>query len=122
MGIQIEFNPDLALRDYSEFIDGNKRLEECIPNELETGKTYEFLKKGQRLFWLTDDKEWNKGELPLMITKGNQKLSRPIASIKIIEVTHFLLNHEPYTKGKYKIIELFDIDNPKINFEAYKRI
>ncbi len=122
MGIQIEFNPDLALRDYSEFLNGSRKQEECVPKELETGKIYDFLKKGMRVFWLTDDEEWNKGEMPLTITKGSQKLSRPIASIKIIEATHFLLNNEPYTKGKYKIIEIFDTNNSKINFESYKRI
>lgn len=30
MGIVIEFNPDLAIRDISEFKNGNKREEECI--------------------------------------------------------------------------------------------
>jgi hypothetical protein len=121
MGIQVEFNPDLALRNYSEFLENNRKEEECIPKDLETGKIYNFLKRGLRVFWLTDDEEWSFGEMPLMITQGNQKLSRPIASIKILEVTHFLLNKEIYTKGKYKVIDVFNKDD-KIKFESYKRI
>ena len=49
MGIQVEFNPDLALRDYSEFEKGNRKEEECVPKVLEVGKEYDFLKKGQKL-------------------------------------------------------------------------
>ena len=122
MGIKIEFDPDLALRDYSEFEKRNRKKEECIPQNLETGKTYLFLKKGLRTYWLSDDPEWSKGEMPLCITTGDEKLSRPIASIKIIEVTHFLQNSEPYTKGIYQIIEVFDKNNKTIKFENCKRI
>jgi len=122
MGIQVEFNPDLALRDYSEFEKGNRKEEECVPKNLEKDKIYNFLKKGQRLYWLSDDPFWSGGELPLCKTEGNAKLSRPIASIKILEVTHFLKDGEPYTKGKYKVIDVFDPKDPKINFEALKRV
>jgi hypothetical protein len=52
MGIQVEFNPDLALRDISEFKKGNRKEEECIPENLEAGKIYPFLKKDQRNYWL----------------------------------------------------------------------
>lgn len=38
MGIQVEFNPDLALRNISEFKKGNRKEDECIPEKLETGK------------------------------------------------------------------------------------
>jgi hypothetical protein len=122
MGIQVEFDPDLALRDYQEFLNGARKEEECIPNNLVTGKEYAFLKKGLRLYWLSDDPEWESGEIPLCTTFGSQKLSRPIASVKIIEVTHFLQNSEPYTKGRYKIIEIFDKDDKTIKFENCKRI
>jgi len=110
MGIQVEFNPDLALRDISEFKKGNREEEECIPENLEVEKEYPFLKKDQRNYWLF-------GELPLLETKGNGVLSRPKASIVIIEATHFLINKEIYTKGKYKVIEVFK-DN-KIYFEGF---
>ncbi len=79
MGIQTEHNPNLALRDISEF------------------------KKGKE-------------------TKGNRQLSRPIASVIILEATHFLLNGESCTKGKYKTVEVFDKDNSKIQFEGFERI
>jgi hypothetical protein len=119
MGIQVEFNPDLALR---EFNTQDRTIEECLPEKLEQGKTYNFLKKGQRLFWISDDEEWKRGQIPLYKTKGNGKFSRPIASVKIIEVTHFLKKGEVWTKGKYKVVSVFGTNNPKINFEGCKRI
>ncbi len=113
MGIQVEFNPDLALRDISEFKKGNRKKEECIPEDLEAGKVYPFLKKDQRNYWLF-------GEIPLLQTKGNGVLSRPRASIQIIEATHFLENNEMFTKGKYKVVEVFKDD--KIYFEGLDRV
>lgn len=111
MGIQVEFNPDLALR---RFGSPNKLEEECLPEKLEAGTIHNFLKKGQRNYWLN-------GEIPLVETKGNQQLSRPLASIIIIESTHFL-KEEPYTKGIYEIIEVYDINNPQIHFEGMNKI
>ena len=113
MGIKIEFNPDLALRDISEHKKGNRKIEECIPEKLEEGKIYDFLKKDQRNYWMH-------GEIPLIETKGGEKLSRPKASIQIIEATHFLNNEELWTKGKYKVIEAFKDD--KIKFEGLWRV
>ena len=82
MGIQVEYNPDLALRNISEY--------------------------------------WLFGEIPLIATKGNEILSRPIAGILIKEATHFIENGEVYTKGKYEAIEVFK--NNKIYFECFDRI
>ena len=122
MGIKIEFNPDLALRNIEEHKNGNRKIEECIPENLEVGKIYDFLKKDQRLFWFSDSPIWGNGQLPLCETGGKEELSRPLASIKMIEVTHFLVDGEVWTKGKYKVIDVFDPDNDKIHFEACKRI
>jgi hypothetical protein len=114
MGIQVEFNPDLALRDIEEFKNGNRKQEECIPDDLQAGKVYDFLKSGQRNYWL-------QGELPLLETKGNEVLSRPKASIRIIEVMHFLDGDQVFTKGKYKVVEIFD-DDDEVHFESYAKI
>jgi hypothetical protein len=122
MGIQVEFNPDLALRDISEFEKGNRKEEECVPVQLKAGSVHEFLKSGQRLFWLSDSEFWGKGQIPLCKTSGNEELSRPLASIKILEATHFLENGEVWTRGKYEVVEVFDENDPKVNFEACKRI
>lgn len=122
MGIPVEFNPDLALRDISEFKAGRRKIEECIPEKLEEGKMYDFLKKGQRLYYFSDSEQWGFGQIPMMKTQGNEKLSRPIASVKIIETTHFLDNGEIWTRGKYKVVSTFDENNPEIHFEATKRI
>jgi hypothetical protein len=122
MGISVEFNPDLALRDISEFKAGRRKIEECVPENLEAGKEYEFLKKGPRLYYLSDSEFWGGGQMPLCKTGGDENLSRPIASIKILEFTQFLENGEVWTKGKYKVIEVFDLNDKEIHFEACKRI
>jgi len=113
MGIVVEYNPDLALRDISEFEKGNRKEEECIPKNIEEGKTYSFLKKDQRNYYLL-------GEIPLRETKGNQILSRPRASIVIVEATHFTENGEIYTKGKYKVVKV--LDGNEIYFEGFEKV
>jgi|TARA_B100002003_G_C14143765_1_gene549908 hypothetical protein len=122
MGIIAEFSPELPLRDYSEFENGNRKEEECVPKNLEAGKVYDFLKSGQRIYWLNDEEYWKNGEMPLTKTNGKGETTRPCASIKMLEVTHFLDNGNVFTKGKYKVIEVFDINDPKINFESCMRV
>lgn len=113
MGIKVEFNPDLALRNMSEFRNGNRRAEECIPDDLEAGNIYPFLKLGQRNFWLD-------GEVPLIETQGNEILSRPKAGIKIIEATHFADGGVIYTKGSYQVLEVFNDD--RVHFDGLFRV
>ena len=113
MGIQVEFSPDLALRNISEHKAGKRKIEECVPDLLEEGKVYDFLKKGQRCYWFD-------GEFPLVETSGNQNLSRPLASIEMLEATHCKIDGEIYTKGKYKVLAVFH-DN-EIHFENLTRI
>jgi len=108
MGIKVEYNPDLALRNIAEFKEGRRQKEECIPEDLKAGEIYGFIKKGQRLYWLH-------GELPLLKTEGNEKLSYPIASIIILEATHILINKEVWTKGRYKVVEIFSDEIPRFN-------
>ncbi len=115
MGIQVELNPDLALRNYAEFSAGRRKKEECIPKKLQVGRVYSFLKKGQRNYWL-------QGEIPLLETKGEQVLSRPKASIRISTVTHLIKQGEVWTQGTYKIVTVFANDDPTIHFESYARI
>lgn len=112
MGIKVEFNPDLALRDISEYKKGNREIEECIPESIKEGEVYNFLKKDQRNYWLF-------GEIPLVETKGGEKLSRPKASIIILEVTHFIENGEIYTRGRYRTVEVFK--DAEIKFECFDR-
>jgi len=112
MGIQIEFNPDLALRHRSEFLAGRQREEECLPELLEEGCVYQFLKIGQRNYWLC-------GEIPLLETKGEQVLSRPLASIVILEAMHVLQNGEMVTRGKYKVVEVFR--DEEVHFDGFAK-
>jgi hypothetical protein len=112
MGIKVEFNPDLALRAFNTV---GKSAEQCLPIKLEKDKTYPFLKEGLRNYWLDD-------EIPLLETKGNEILSRPLASIIISESTHFKKDNKFFTKGFFKVVEVFDPASNKINFESYRRV
>jgi hypothetical protein len=104
MGIAVEFNPELALRDLSEFKAGKRKIEECIPENLEVGKVYDFLKKEQRIYYL-------KGMISLIeTTSAGGSFSQPRANINILEVIHFVENGEVFTRGKYQVIEIFEID------------
>lgn len=103
MGISVEFDPELALRNISEYKAGRRKKEECVPSPLKAGEIYNFLKREQRNYWMH-------GEVALVETKGNQALSMPLASIILLECTHFLKNGEVYTKGKYKVKEIFKDD------------
>lgn len=115
MGIPIEFNPDLALRDIKEFEAGRRAKEECVPENLEIGTEYSFFKKEQRCYWLT-------GPVPLIITKGTGVFSSPLAGVQILEATHFLKDNEVCTKGKYKVLELFDKDEAeKLPYDYFQR-
>ena len=122
MGIKVEFNPDLAMRNIEEYKAGRRKIEECVPEKMETGDVFDFLKSGQRLYYLSDSEFWGNGQIPLCETGGNEKLSRPLASIKILEATHFLENGEVWTRGKYEVIEVFEKGDEKIHFEALKKI
>ena len=113
MGIAVEFNPDLALRNISEFKAGRRKIEECIPDPIEEGRVYDFLKQGQRCYWLY-------GELPLLETKGQGNLSEPKASIIILEISHFKEDGEIFTKGKYKVIKI--IPSGEIYFNGINKI
>ena len=116
MGIPIEFNPDLALRNISEFESGDREKEECIPEDLAVGKEYSFFKKEQRCYWLT-------GAVPLIETssKGGT-FSSPLASVQIIEATHFVKNGIVCTRGKYKILKLIGKEEGKqLPYDYFQR-
>jgi hypothetical protein len=111
MGIQVEFNPDLALRHMDHYRRGERSLEECIPEDLEPGREYDFLKSGQRMYYFLEP-------VPLLQTEGGGQLSRPLASVTLLEVTHFLQDGEVWTRGRYKVKRVFDVDDPTIHFEG----
>lgn len=113
MGIKVEYNPDLALRNIEEYKKGNRELEECFREDMQEGEVYDFLKKDQRNYWFF-------GEIPLIETKGNEVLSRPKASIIILEATHFVKDGEMWTRGRYKVVEVFK--DKDIHFECFDKI
>jgi len=111
MGIQAEFNPDLALRAFGT---PNRLEEECLPEKLVVGNVHRFQKDGQRIYWF-------EGEIPLLETKGNQQLSKPLASIVIREATHLRVSGKTCATGLYEIKEVYDTNNPKIHFEGMNK-
>jgi len=113
MGIQIEFNPDLALRNRSHLQLG-RSLEECLPEMLLEGEVHPFRKEGQRCYSLLEP-------IPLLETQGNQQLSRPLAAITILEATHFLRDGRVYTRGTYRIDKVLDPASSKVYFEGMNK-
>jgi hypothetical protein len=112
MGIQVEFNPDLCLRAYDT---PERRVGECLPEKLIEGNTYNFWKRGQRNYWL-------EGEIPLRETKGNQQLSKPLASITIMAAKHGIFDDVLWTTGHYRVNEVYNINNPTIHFEGMEKV
>ena len=115
MGINVEFNPDLALRVHFEFKKGRRKREECLPEKLVKDGVYPFLKEGQRNYWL-------EGVIPLLETKGKQNLSKPLAAIAILEATHFYKAERLWTAGRYIVLEVFDPNDNTVHFEGFKYI
>ena len=57
-----------------------------------------------------------------MNTPSEQKTPRKLKKVpvKILEATHFLNKGEIWTRGEYKVVEVFK--DKKIHFEALKKI
>lgn len=114
MGLPIEFNLILALRNIEEYKSGRKKQEECIPEKLEKHQTYDFLKSDQRVYFMDR-------EIALVETKGSEQLSRPLASIVMEEVTHIMQDGKVWTKGKYNVVDVFDPKDTTVYFEVCQR-
>jgi len=112
MGIAVEFNPDLCLRKYGT---SGREMVECLPENLLIGAIHGFLKEGQRNYWLH-------GNIPLRETKGEGRLSRPVASVLILRAEHRLIGGRVWTEGEYKVNGVFDISNPEVHFEGYEEV
>ena len=115
MGILAEYCPDLCLRGFDNFVSGLRKESECLPKEVIVGHVYNFLKKGQKHYWLL-------GEIPMRETKGNGFLSKTLASVKILELTHFVIGGEVWTKGKYEVIEVYELNEDKVHFDGVEKI
>jgi hypothetical protein len=113
MGIAVEFNPELALRSQTAYESGARCETECLPVQLQEGQEYRFAKRGQRNFYL-------QGAVPLRETADNEAVSRPLASITIVEATHVLRDGEPWTIGRYRVDAVFTDDGP--HFEGFEML
>lgn len=65
------------------------------------GVTYQFLKTGQRVYWL-------EGEQPLLEKSEDGKVSPPIASVIVKEFNHFIENGKIWTKGEFLVVKVLD--------------
>lgn len=99
MPINMQFAPDLVLRNIQEFKEGHRHEDECIPDPMLEGVEYSFLKEGQRAYWLD-------GEQPLLEKLEDGSLSPPRASIIILEVIHFKQNGKIYSRGRYSVVKV----------------
>lgn len=108
MSINMRFAPDLVLRNFYEYVSGEKRVEECVPKDMKEGESYDFLKAGQRAYWLD-------GEQPLLEKSPNGEISPPMASVIILEVTHFKENGKIWTRGKYFVKKVLERDEIYFN-------
>ena len=92
--IVVERNDLLALRAF-----GTKgcTAEECVPEKMEVGATYNFKKNSPRRIFPDE-------EIHLVTPSGGGKISSPIAHVKILEYTYHI--HDRYTSGKYKVTRL----------------
>lgn len=113
MSINMRFAPDLVLRNFAEHVSGNKRKEECIPRDMKEGEVYDFLKTGQRAYWLD-------GEQPLLEKSSDGEISPPIASVIILEVTHFKEDYKIWTRGRYLVKKV--LKNGEIYFNGCEPI
>ncbi len=111
MGTVTEHSLGLALRDYGT---KDRRPEECLPQTLTPGTVNEFLKEGQRGYDVGQ-------EMPLRRAKGEQSVSRPLASVSILESTPFEMDGKTWTKGKYKVREVYDPSDPTVYFEGCQK-
>jgi len=91
----MSFNSRLILKAFGEEFDTTKE----IPEKLIIGETHIFVEKGQNNYWL-------KGYVRLC-ELNEEEVSSPLASIKILETTHFISDGEVCTRGKYKIKEVY---------------
>lgn len=61
--------------------------------------------------------------IPLRETKGNEVLSMPLASIKIISYCCQLdAEKKAFTQGTYRVEKVFDVNDDTIHFEGFERI
>lgn len=96
--IEIEVNKDLALRAHGT---SGRGIQECLPKSLKVGRAHSFLKEGMRNYQIQE-------RTSLKETKGSEQLSEPLAEVRIMEYTHFLLDKKPHTRGIYVIEEIYD--------------
>lgn len=104
MGIKVEYNDVLALREWG---DPERAEVETIPLELKEGETYDYQKNDYRIFPL-------KKPIPLVQTKGGQNFEKVVAlvSIQNITVEADPMGDRIITFGQYRVVRILNQDLP----------
>ena len=103
MGIKVEYNDVLALRE-SDNSNLELRETQCLSRLLHHGSTHDYLKLGYRVFPL-------RKTIPLVVTKGDQIFTRVPALISIWSIN---VDSDPFDKtdihtfGKYTVVNLLN--------------
>ena len=95
----MEKNNDLALFASSVCKKGHHKSGECIPEHIELGATYDFLKKGHRTYEVP-------GEVTLLEMQPDEVLFDIRARVEITDVSYEIEEGQSYTKGQYKVLEI----------------
>lgn len=91
------YNTDLALIDRND--SSGHRPEERMPEELEVGRIYPFIKKGHRTYEPFS-------EVTLLEMKRSEVLFSLVARVTILSVEYVVEEGQSYTKGEYRVEEL----------------
>lgn len=101
MGVPVEFNAVLALRDAAESINEQRHVDEYLPDHPKVGQEYGFRKCGQRIYQLGVP-------LSLLTTAGDNKTMQKVGTAVIIEARHIMEEDHVLTIGRYRILKLND--------------
>ena len=94
-------NQDLGLYSYSEFKSGKHKLSECVPELLEAGHDYPFMKAGH----------WNYADdasVTLLELAKDDVLFKMRAMVRIEESSFMVEDGQSYTQGMYRVEELLE--------------
>ncbi len=98
MSSHIVYNTDLALYSHEECLNEMHVPDECLPEKLELGKTYPFLKVGHRNYEIN-------GRVTLLMIKPNEVLFTMRAEVEIVESFFVIENSCSYTRGHYTVLQ-----------------
>lgn len=95
----IAYNSDLALYDPKDAKAGHLDEQECLPESLEVGQEYSFLKKGHRNYQPMS-------ELTLLEMRHGDVLFTFKARVVLLSSQFIQKAGVSYTQGRYQVLEI----------------